>query len=123
MWWDQFVQVKHIYENKVTWREFKRYFQKKYLTKRYYEKKMKEFFELKLGSMKIDGYERRFLELLKYVTFTKDEQVKIQRYLSVLPSFINDKILYDDSKTLDDTIRHAKCIYDQQRGKLNLHKY
>jgi hypothetical protein len=33
MWWDQFVQVQHIDEKKVTWREFKRYFQKKYLTK------------------------------------------------------------------------------------------
>jgi hypothetical protein len=38
---------------------------------------MKEFFELKLGSMTIDEYERRFLEMLKYVAFTKDEQVKI----------------------------------------------
>jgi hypothetical protein len=61
----------------VTWREFKRYFQRKYLTKRYYEKKMKEFFEIKLGSMTIDEYERRFLELMKYVSFIKYEQVKI----------------------------------------------
>ena len=51
MWWDQVV----------TWREFKKYFEKKYLTKRYYNKKMKEFFELKLGSMSIDEYERRSL--------------------------------------------------------------
>jgi N-glycosylase/DNA lyase len=61
MWWDHFVQVKHIDENKVTWREFKRYFQNKYLTKRYYDKKMKDFFKLKLGSMTIDDYEKRFL--------------------------------------------------------------
>jgi hypothetical protein len=53
---------------------------------------MKEFFELKLGSMTIDEYERRFLELLKYVSFIKDETIKIQRYLSGLPSFISDKI-------------------------------
>jgi hypothetical protein len=38
---------------------------------------MKEFFELKLGSMTIDEYERSFLELLKYVPFIKDEAVKI----------------------------------------------
>jgi hypothetical protein len=48
------VQVQHINEKNVTWKEFKGYFQKKYLTKRYYEKKMKELFELKLGSMIID---------------------------------------------------------------------
>jgi predicted AlkP superfamily phosphohydrolase/phosphomutase len=73
MWWDQFVQVKHIDEKKVTWREFKRYFQNKYLTKCYYDKKMKDLFELKLGSMTIDEYERIFLELSKYVAFIKDE--------------------------------------------------
>jgi hypothetical protein len=53
---------------------------------------MKEFFKLKLGSMTIDEYERRFLELLQYVSFIKDETVNIQRYLSELPSFISEKI-------------------------------
>jgi hypothetical protein len=80
------MQVKHIYENKVTWRDF---------------------FELKLGSMKIDEYERIFLEILKYVAFIKDEQVKIQRYLSGLSSFINDMIQYHDPKILEETIMCA----------------
>jgi hypothetical protein len=62
----------------VTWREFKRHFQKKYLTKCYYDKKMKEFFELKLGNMTFDEDERRFSKLLNYVPFIKDEQVRIQ---------------------------------------------
>jgi hypothetical protein len=53
---------------------------------------MKEFFELKLGNMTIDEYERRFFELLKYVPFIKDETVKIQRYLNGLPSSISGKI-------------------------------
>jgi hypothetical protein len=110
MWWDQLVQVQHIVEKSVTWREFK-----KYLTKRYYDKKMKYFFELKLGSMTIGEYERRFLELLKYVSFIKDETVKIQRYLSGLPSFISEKIKYDDPKTLEETIRRDKFIYDHQK--------
>jgi hypothetical protein len=92
MWCDQLMQVHHIKEKSVTWREFKKYFEKKYLTKRYYDKKMKDFFEIKRGSMTIDEYERRFLELLKYVSFIKDETVKIHRYLSGLPSFFSDKI-------------------------------
>ena len=83
---------------------------------------MKEFFELKLGSMTIDEYERRFLELLKYVSFIKDETVKIQRYLSGLLAFISDKIQYDDPKTLEETIRHAKCLYDQQKAIPTIHK-
>ena len=75
------------------------------MTKRYYDKKMKEFFEFKLSSMTIDEYERRFLELLKYVSFIKEETVKIQRYLSGLPSLISEKIQYDDPRTLEETIR------------------
>jgi hypothetical protein len=122
MWWDQLVQVQHIKEKSVTWREFKKYFEKKYLTKRYYDKKMKEFFEIKLGSMTIDEYERRFLELLKYVSFIKDETVKIHRYLSGLPSFISEKIRYDDTKTLEETIRRAKCLYDQQKARPTFQK-
>jgi hypothetical protein len=114
--------VQHIDEKKVIWREFKRYFENKYLTKHYYDKKMKEFFELKLGSMTIDKYKRRFLELLKFVPFIKDEQVKIQRYLSGLPSLISDNIQYDDPNTLKETIRSGKCHYDQQRGRPTFQK-
>jgi hypothetical protein len=83
---------------------------------------MKEFFELKLGSMTIDDYGRRFLELLKYVPFIKDEQVKIHKYLSGMLSFISDIIQYDDPKTLEETIRRAKCLYDQQKGRLTFQK-
>jgi hypothetical protein len=122
MWWDQLVQVQHIKEKSVTWREFKRYFEKKYLIKRYYDKKMKELFEVKLGSMTIDEYERRFLELLKYVFFIKDETMKIQRYLSGFPSFISEKIQYDDPKTLEETIRRAKCLYNQQKSRPTFQK-
>ena len=68
------------------------YFKNKYLTKMYYDRKMKEFFEIKMGSMTIDEYEQRFLELMKYVPFIKDDTIKIHRYLNGMPSFITDKI-------------------------------
>jgi hypothetical protein len=51
------VQVQHIKEKNVTRKEFKKYFKNRYLTKRYYDRNMKEFFELKLGNMTIDEYE------------------------------------------------------------------
>jgi hypothetical protein len=116
MWWDQLVQVQHLREKNLTWKEFMRHFEKKYLTKRYWNKSMKEVFYLKLGSMTIDEHERRFLELLKYVSFIKEETMKIQRYLSGKLSFISDKIQYDDPKIVEETIRREKCLYDQQKG-------
>ena len=33
--------------------------------------------------------------------------------MSGLPSFISEKIKYDDPKTLEETIRRDKCLYDQ----------
>jgi hypothetical protein len=86
--------------------EFKRCFQKKYLTKQYYDRKMKDLFELKLKIMMIDEYKRIFLDLLKYVPFIKDEQVKIQRYMSGFPLFISERIQYDEPKMLEENIRH-----------------
>jgi hypothetical protein len=122
MWWDQHVQVHQIVDKRVTWREFKKYFEKKYLTKRYYDRKMKEFFELQLGSMTIDEYERKFLELLKYVSFIKDDTFKIQMYLSGFPSFISEKIQYDYPKTLEETTRRAKFLYDQHKLRPNFQR-
>jgi hypothetical protein len=72
-----------------------------------------------MGSMSIDEYERRFLELLKYVSFIKYEIINIQRYLSGLPPSISEKIQYDDPKTLEETIRRVKCLYDQQKARPN----
>jgi hypothetical protein len=54
MWWDQLKQSKHLDEKRVSRRWFKGYFQEKCLYKNYYERKMKEFFELMLGSMIMD---------------------------------------------------------------------
>jgi hypothetical protein len=83
---------------------------------------MKEFFELKIGSMTIHEYERRFLELLKYVSFIKDETINIQRYLSGFPPFISEKIEYDDPKTLEETIRRSKFLYDHQKARPTFQK-
>jgi hypothetical protein len=69
--------------------------------------------------MTIDEYESRFLELLKYVSFIKEEPIKIQRYLSGLPSFISETIQYHDPKTLEATISRAKFLYDQHKGRPN----
>jgi hypothetical protein len=51
---------------------------------------MKEFPDLRLGSMTMVEYENNFLGLLRYVGFIKDETMKIQRFLSGLPSLYKD---------------------------------
>jgi hypothetical protein len=62
---------------------------------------MQDLFELKLGSMKMDEYERIFLELLRYIGFIKDDKVEIKIFMSGIPCFYSDKIHFDEPKTLE----------------------
>jgi hypothetical protein len=78
---------------------------------------MQEFFELKLGNMSVEEYENKFLELLRYVGFIKEEQVRIQRFLSGLPSFYRDEIQFNEPKTLEEAIRKAKYLYEQKKRR------
>ena len=66
-----------MYEEELTWSEFKRLFMKKHLLKRYYDDRAKEFYELKMGSMTDEEYTRRFLEFLRYVPYLKEEKAKV----------------------------------------------
>jgi hypothetical protein len=148
MWWYQSKQAKHLDEKRVALKQFKGYFQEKYLfehyrerkmkdffelnwearqwmnmkkeyvSDQYYERKMKELLELKLGSMTMDEYEKRLFKFkLKYEDFIKDEKVKIQRFLSGLPSVYSDKIQYDNPRTLEESIRRAKHLHEQSKGR------
>lgn len=49
---------------------------------KYYDGKIKEFHEMKLGQSTRDGYETNFLEMLTYVPYIKDGKLKIQCFLS-----------------------------------------
>jgi hypothetical protein len=62
MWWNQLKKDKNFDDKIISWRQFKGYFQDKYFSKNYYERNMKEFFEIKLGSLKMNEYEKRFFE-------------------------------------------------------------
>ena len=41
---------------------------------------MEEFFELKLGNLTMDAYEKRFLELLNYEDYIKYDKVKFKYF-------------------------------------------
>ena len=84
IWWEHFRQAKKIDERKIVWKQFQKYFKQKYLSNRYYDDKIKEFHELRLGQQTMEEYANKFLKLLRYVRHIKDEKVKIQRFLSGL---------------------------------------
>ena len=42
IWWQGIKRVKNIKEKYVTWRTFKRYFKRNFLSEQYYEERAKE---------------------------------------------------------------------------------
>ncbi len=56
---------------------------------------MPEFYDLRLGNMTMDEYVKKFLDLMRYADFIKDEKINIQRFLSGLPFSYKEKIQYN----------------------------
>lgn len=49
LWWEEVKMVRGLNEQDITWETFQRYFREKYLTKRFYDEKEREFHDLRLG--------------------------------------------------------------------------
>jgi hypothetical protein len=62
--------------------------------------KTKEFYEIGLGQLTIDEFVNKFLELLGYVPYIKDEKVKMQWFISGLPQTYWGRIEFNKPKTL-----------------------
>ena len=88
----------------------------------YYDDKIKEFHELRLGQQTMDEYENKFLELLRYIRYIRDEKVKVQWFLSGLPLSYKDRIEFYELRTLEEVIRKDKYCYEQSKGKPDYHK-
>ena len=56
IWWEHFRKVKKINGRNIVWKQFQKYFKEKYLSKRYYDDKIKEFHELRLGKHTMEEY-------------------------------------------------------------------
>ena len=87
-------QVKDIEIEDLSWHEFKKLFWKNYFSERYYNSKVKEFYELIMGSMTNEEYMNKFLELLGYVLYLKYEKAKVQFFFSEFPLAFLDRIEY-----------------------------
>jgi hypothetical protein len=70
-----------------------------------------------MGQLTLDAYEKIFMELLRYVRYLKDEKERNCHFLSGLPQSYQDRIEFDKTKILEDTIRRNKCFYDQSKHK------
>jgi len=99
----------------LTWSEFERIFRKKYLSKRYYDNKEKEFYELKMGSMTNEEYTSKFLELLRYARYLKEETTNIHIFICGLSTTFRDRIEFGERRSLEEAIWKLKHFYEQSK--------
>ena len=104
--------VKGIHEEDLTWHAFERCFKKKYLSERYYDDKAKEFYEFWMGSMTDDEYTSRFLELLRYVPYLREEKAKVWIFISGIPITYREWIEFDEPRYLEEAIQTLKHCYE-----------
>ena len=102
-------------EKNLEWSEFKKLFKKQYLSEIYYERNTKEFYELNLSQMSIEDLINKFLDLLQFVPYIKEEKVKVQRFLSCFPWYFKDKIEFDNPKTFDEALRKERLCFEQYK--------
>ena len=86
------------------------------MSKRFFDRKVKEFHELRTGSMTMDAFINIFLDMLRYVPYIKDMKVKIQHLLGCLPPNFLEMFEFAMPKTLDTTLHKAILFYEH--GKL-----
>ena len=77
-WWRDLKHTKKYELREIRWENFWKIFQEKYMSERFFDRKVKEFHELHMGSMTMDAFINIFLDLLHYVPYIKEEKVKIQ---------------------------------------------
>ena len=71
-----------------------------------------------MGSMIEDEYTSKFLELLRYVPYLKDEKAKIKRFISGLLVGYRDHIEFGEPRSLEEAIRKLKHCYEQSEHKV-----
>jgi hypothetical protein len=85
IWWQDLKFPKGLKEKQFEWYDFKKYFKKQYLSENYYEIKTKEFYELQLEKMMMEDLINKFLYLLRFVPYIREDKVKIHQFPICLP--------------------------------------
>eukprot|EP00253_Pinus_taeda_P028129 PITA_28129 len=65
----------------------------------------------------MDEFITHFTSLLRYVPYIWEEKAKVQRFVSILPTSMRERIEFDNPKTMDEAIRKARIYYQQGKQK------
>lgn len=83
----------------------------------YYDNKAKEFYELKMGQLTNYEYVTKFLKLLRYVPYIREEKSKTQRFMSGFPVEFRHKIELLEPQNLKEAIKKLGHCYEKVQHK------
>lgn len=63
----------------------------------------------------MDEYITKFTSLLRYLAYIREEKAKVQCFVNNLPSFMKERLEFDNPKITDEAIRKAHIYYQQIR--------
>lgn len=74
---------------------------------------------MKMGFMTDEEYTRKFLELLRYVPYLKEEKEKIQRSISGMSIAFKYMIKFDEPRSLEEAIIKLNNVIRNQSVRKN----
>ena len=69
--------------------------------------------------MTMEDLINKFLDLLRFVPYIKEEKVEVQRFLSYLSQSYRDRIEFDNPQTLDEVLIKSRNDLSKQRNDLS----
>ena len=85
------------------------------MSERFVDRKVKEFHQLNIGSLTMDSFINKVLDLLLYIPYIKDEKVNIQQFLGCIPPNFRERMDFGMLKTLDTTLHKARLCYEHRQ--------
>jgi len=70
-----------------------------------------------MGSMTDEEYTSRFLELLRYVPYLKEEKANIHRFVSGFHVAFKDVIEFNEPRSLEEAIKKLNHCYEKSKHK------
>ena len=65
--------------------------------------------------MTMEDLINKFLDVLQFGPYIKEEKVKLHRFLSFFPCYYKDRIEFDNPKTVDELIIKARSCFEQYK--------
>ncbi|XP_073153209.1 uncharacterized protein [Henckelia pumila] len=105
LWWDSKADQARTERGRVTWEDFHQQFQKLYFPPAVRQARSMDFLMLRQGSMTIDEYQQRFIDLLSFsLHINESDASKYDIFLQVLNPDINSQVVVCEDPTSYETL-------------------